>query len=122
MRRSDAVCAQYDRPDGVAFRFQVCRYSVEPAVPNSVLHLLANNSLRAALADEPEEGGPEVAGIGVPEPASGDGVGLAGAASGPDSVGGPKSTVKAGKGPPSDSAEGVELVVSPDFIWVEFKY
>jgi hypothetical protein len=27
-------CAQYNRPNGVAFIFQVCRYSIEPTVAN----------------------------------------------------------------------------------------
>ncbi len=55
------MCAQYGRPAGVAFCFQVCRYSIEPTVPNRACNLLPKDMLRAALADEIEEGGPQVA-------------------------------------------------------------
>jgi len=60
MRRADAVCAQYDRPAGVAFAFQVCEYSIEPSVPNRACNLLTNDAVRAALADEPEHLRPQV--------------------------------------------------------------
>jgi len=57
VRCPDAVCAQYHRPAGVAFRFQVSAYSIEPAVPNRCFNLLAKDILRAALPDKPEPGG-----------------------------------------------------------------
>jgi hypothetical protein len=60
---ADAVCAQYDRPDGVAFRFQVCLKTVEPAVANRGFHLLSNDDWRAADLEEVKPLGPEVAGI-----------------------------------------------------------
>ncbi len=60
VRRADAVCAQYDRPAGVAFSLQVCEYSIEPTVPNRTRNLLAKDDARAALADEPEHVGPEM--------------------------------------------------------------
>ena len=61
------MCAQYGRPAGVAFCFQVCRYSIEPSVTNRACNLLAKDMLRAALADEIEEHGPEVAFVGLGE-------------------------------------------------------
>jgi len=71
MRRPDAVCAQYKRPAGVAFRLQVCEYSIEPAELNGSRHLLANNALRALLANEVEPNRPEVALVGSSLPLSG---------------------------------------------------
>jgi hypothetical protein len=67
VRGADAVCSQNGRPAGVAFSLQVCRYSVEPTFANRVCNLLAKYVLRAALADEVEEGGPEVSWVGVAE-------------------------------------------------------
>ena len=61
------MCAQYGRPAGVAFRFQVCRYSIKPAVTNRACNLLPIDLLRAALADEIEEDGPKVAFVGLSE-------------------------------------------------------
>jgi hypothetical protein len=42
VRRADAVCAKYGRPAGVAFRFQVCKYSIEPALANRSFNLLSS--------------------------------------------------------------------------------
>ena len=60
MRRAAAVCSQYDRPTGVTFSFQVCRYSIEPTFANRATNLLAKDMLRSALTDEIEEYRPEV--------------------------------------------------------------
>jgi hypothetical protein len=64
VRGADAVCAQYDRPAGVTFSFQVCRYSIEPSVAHRAFNLLAKDDVRAALADEAEELGPQVPLVG----------------------------------------------------------
>jgi hypothetical protein len=77
--RADATSWQYHRPDGVTFPFQVTRNVIEPSVPNRCWHLLANNVLRATLADEPEHFGPKVAFVLLPLPFAGNAVGLAGA-------------------------------------------
>jgi hypothetical protein len=58
VRRPDAVCAQYNRPTGVTFSFQVCEYSIEPSVPNRAFNLLPKDCVRAALADKPKPFGP----------------------------------------------------------------
>ena len=55
------MCAQYSRPAGVAFCLQVCRYSIEPPVPNRACNLFPKDVLRLALADEIEEDWPQVA-------------------------------------------------------------
>ena len=70
VRRADAVCAKYRRPAGVTFSFQVCEYSIEPPAANRRLNLFSKYRWRAALADEPIQLGPEVAGILVAEPFS----------------------------------------------------
>jgi hypothetical protein len=83
VRRADAVCAQYTMPDGVAFSLQVCTYSVEPAVADRAFNLFTKDAVRAALADEAEERGPEVpvVALGFPLPRRRER--LTGAASGP---------------------------------------
>jgi hypothetical protein len=78
MGRADGTSSQYVRPDRVAFRFQVSRYSIEPIESNRLSNLLAKDALRAMLADEPEECWPEVAVICRPSLLAGDGKGLAG--------------------------------------------
>jgi hypothetical protein len=60
VRCANAVCAQYRRRNGVAFRFQVCRNKVEPAVSNRRINLFSKDDWRAALADEPKPFRPEV--------------------------------------------------------------
>jgi len=79
VRRADAVCSQYNRPAGVTFRFQVCRYSIEPTFSNRACNLFAKDMLRLALADELVPDRPEVAGISFGELVSCKGEWLAGA-------------------------------------------
>jgi hypothetical protein len=109
VRREDAVCAEYDRPNGVAFSLQVCRYSIEPPVPNRAFNLLAKDAARATLADEPEHVGPEVAVVGLRLLLPGGAEGLAGAGAGPDgSVVGPSSESKS-EGPTPDASKKMYL-------------
>jgi len=112
MRRTDAVCPQYRRPAGVAFSFQVCEYSIEPAEPNRSLNLLTKHCCRSALADEPGELGPEVAFVGVAAPLACAGERLAGAGAGPDAGLLVESGPAKSQGPAGDAAEEVALVVS----------
>ena len=79
MGRADAVCAQYNRPDFVAIRFQVCRYSIEPVEANRLRNLLPKDSLRMELGDKPTKDGPEVAIIACAFSFSGAAKRLAGA-------------------------------------------
>jgi hypothetical protein len=60
VRGADARSREYGRPDGVVFSFQISRYKVEPVAANRCVNLLAKDDARAALADEPMPGGPEV--------------------------------------------------------------
>jgi hypothetical protein len=113
------VCAQYARPNGVAFAFQVSTNKVEPAVPNRALNLLTKDRVRSALADEPEPLGPEVPSIRATFPFARCAERLTGAASRPDgSVLGPSGKTQ-GEGPSPDAGEGVEG--SPHNVgWLKF--
>ena len=109
MRRPDAVCSQYDRPNGVALSFQVRTNSIEPSVGNCVFNLLAKNELRATLADEPEHFGPEMARVFDAESFARATEGLAGTGAGPNrEIIGDSSESKS-DGPASDSSEQVYL-------------
>jgi hypothetical protein len=82
--------------------------------------LLANNALRAALADEPEELGPEVAGIIFPLAFSRARERLARAASGPHwSVGWPSGKLE-GEWPAADAGEKVGLGEPPHIVGLDF--
>jgi hypothetical protein len=95
VRRTDAVCAQYNRPAGVAFIFQVCRYSIEPTVSNRALNLLTKDRVRAALPDEPEEIRPQVPFVLLAFPFAGNRERLAGTRTCPNrSSSGPSGKLK----------------------------
>jgi len=96
-------------PDGVVFAFQVSLYSIEPPLPNRSFNLLTKADVRATLADEAEEGGPEVALVRLREAFAGGAEWLAWAASGPDwPVIGPSGEAQ-GVTPPADPGEEVAL-------------
>jgi hypothetical protein len=111
VRCPDAVCAQYCRPEGVTFRFQVCRNSIEPAVSNRCLNLLAKDDSRAALADEPKPVRPKVPCVVRTFAFSGCAVRLAGAGAGPNRpICGPSGKLE-GVVPPTDPGEEMATVV-----------
>jgi hypothetical protein len=83
VRRTDSASWQYGRPDGVAFALQIIGHGVKPSVPNRVCNLLAKDFCRAALADELEPIGPQVAIVFDAFLLSGRAEGLTRAASGP---------------------------------------
>ena len=119
VRGADARSAQIDRPDGVARTFQVSVYSVEPSEAVLARNLLSKDDWRAALADEIEPGGPEVALVSEPSTLPGGGKGLAGAASGPHGpVVGPAGESQ-GVGPDADPGESMELRRGGDLFWLE---
>jgi hypothetical protein len=110
------VCAQYGRPAGVAFRLQVCRYSIKPPFANCCCNLLPKDSLRAALADEIEEHGPEVAFVCLSESSACGAEGLAWARACPDwTICGPSSKLE-GETPPSNASEEVALGVASQVV------
>ena len=109
VRRPDARSAQIRSPDGVALSFQVSANNVEPREASPARNLFAKDDWRAALADEAEPLGPEVALVAEAEAGTGAGEGLAGTASGPyGAVVGPPGEAK-GVGPGAEAGEGVEL-------------
>jgi hypothetical protein len=79
VRRADAVCAHNDRPDGVAFSFQVCRNKIEPPMPNCAFNLFPKDDPRAALADKPKPRPPNVPLVTSPKAFASRGARLAGA-------------------------------------------
>jgi hypothetical protein len=114
------MCAQYGRPAGVAFCFQVCRYSIEPSVPNRACNLFTKDLLRAALADEVKEGGPEVPFVLLGESFACAAERLTGTASCPNrTVSRPSSKLKS-EGPSGDPGEEVALGVSFEFMGFDF--
>ena len=66
MRCPDARSRETDRPDGVAFAFQVIANKVEPSVSNRCFNLLTKEDWRAALADEAMPRWPKMARIAPP--------------------------------------------------------
>ena len=109
VRRTDARSAQISSPEGVARAFQVSAYSVEPREAVRARNLLSKDDWRAALVNELEPGGPEVALVGSAFASPGDGEGLAGAGAGPDgSVVGPAGKAE-GVAPDSDACEEMRL-------------
>jgi hypothetical protein len=109
VRRPDARSAQIRSPDGVARSFQISANNVEPCEASPARNLLSKDDWRAALADELEPDGPEVALVGEAEAGTGAGEGLAGTASGPDgAVVGPPGEAK-GVGPGAEAGKGMEL-------------
>jgi hypothetical protein len=84
VRRTDTTSCGNNRPAGVARFFQVIRYKVEPSESVFSRNLLPKDALRAALADEPVEGGPQVPLVIKPRSFACRAERLAWAASGPD--------------------------------------
>jgi hypothetical protein len=109
VRGAEAVCSQYDSPDGVARRFQARRHKVEPAVPNGGRHLLAKTDLRSSVSDEPRPDGEQVALVVDAAVSPSGGEGLAWGAAGPAlAVVGP-SCESQGVGPAQKPTEEVAL-------------
>jgi hypothetical protein len=105
VRRADAASRGIERPAGVVRTFQVSEYTVEPSETVAARYLLAKHDVRSALADEPEELGPQVARVICPTSTAGDREGLAGAGAGPDfALVGPPGGSQ-GVGPYRDSRE-----------------
>src|SRR3990167_787842 len=112
--RSDAVCAQYARPNGVTFRLHVERHSIEPTESSRAANLFAKDCVRMALADETEPRRPEVADVGVAPPFPRNREWLAGARACPNrSVPSGKSE---GVGPAAKPGEPMAGVVPFDII------
>jgi hypothetical protein len=109
MGRAEARSAGICRPEGVARRFQVSRYKVEPSEAVFRCNLLAKDEFRTALFDEPMERGPKVPLISKPAAFACRAERLAGTGAGPDrSIVGP-SGLSQGEAPDADASEEVAL-------------
>jgi hypothetical protein len=118
--RTRAVCAQYRRPAGVTFSFQVCEYTIEPTEPDSVFNLFAKHNDRAALPDKPEEFGPEVSHVVVATLLPGLAERLARTASSPNGNRLRPSGETKSFGPSADASE--EMVLSVAFEVFRFDF
>ena len=117
MGRADARSAGIDSSEGVALSFHFSVYKVEPSEAVLARNLLANDDCRAALADEPSELRPEMAGVGGAASGSGGGEGLAGAGSCPDfAVVWPARKAKR-IGPDPDTGKEMGLPVTGEIGW-----
>jgi hypothetical protein len=117
MRSAEARSAGIDRPDGIARRFQVSRYKVEPSKAVFRCNLLAKDEFRAALFDKPVEGRPEVPLVIKPAAFACRAERLAGTGASPDrSVVGPPR-LSQGEAPDADSGEEMALNKSGKVAW-----
>jgi hypothetical protein len=64
MRRTDPRSRDTGSPKAVTFSFHVRLNKIEPAVSNRCFNLFPKDNVRAALADEIEPDGPEMALVG----------------------------------------------------------
>jgi hypothetical protein len=117
MRGADARSRKRDTPEGVTQGFHVSLYKVDPSVCALSRNLLSKDDCRAALRDEPVEGGPQVPLVSKPISFACRAERLAWAGSGPDrTVVGPSRETQ-GEAPHADSGEEVALIKSSKFIW-----
>jgi len=103
------VCAQYDRPAGVVRSFQVSENSVEPAKADGAFNLFTKDNCRAALRDETEHFGPEVACVVEAALLSSGREGLAGAGTGPHRLVVENTGHAEGEGPSANPREEMTL-------------
>lgn len=112
VRSAEARSRETGRPEGVVDSFHVSLNKVEPAKADRRFNLLTKEDCRAALADETEQDGPEVAlvleSFALPCGAES----LAGRRSSPDGLVIPPSSTAKGVGPDADSGEEVALGVA----------
>ena len=112
VRSADARSRHTDRPAGVIFAFQVSLNQVEPAVINRCFNLLSKDDCRAALADEIEPVGPEVAVVGGTKSSAGGAKWLARATTCPNRSGSGPAGESEGVAPDADSGEKMALNIS----------
>lgn len=120
VRGAQAVCAQYDRPDLVTFRFHVSVYSIEPTEANRVCNLFANDCERVTVSDETEPVWPEIAAVGVSFATAGGGEGLAWAGAGPNRLNWIPLSQLERKIPSANAGEEVRLGEAFELVRLEF--
>jgi hypothetical protein len=122
VRRADARSAEINRPAGVARCFQVSVYKVEPTKAVFACNLLTKHDVRAALADEVMEGGPEMPLIIKPSAFACRAERLAGAGSCPDGSVICPSCAAQGVRPDANSCEKMALGKGGKFVWGDIFY
>jgi hypothetical protein len=120
VRCPDAASRETDRPDGVAFSFQVIANKIEPSVGNRAFNLLTKDCVRLALLDEAKPRRPKVAGIISPSLGACRTEGLAGAATGPNRSVVIPSGESEGVAPAPDPGEEVALGESSEVGGMDF--
>lgn len=117
--RAEARSAGICRPCGVARRFQVSLYKVEPSEAVLARNLLSKNDVRSALLNEPVEGWPEVPLVSKPAAFACRAERLARAGAGPDWLVVSPSGASQGVGPDADPGEEVDLDELPQVFRVK---
>lgn len=107
--RAEARRAEIERPAGVARRFHVRRYKVDPSEAVVRCNLLAKDDIRARLRGEMVEGGPKVPLVSKPASSACRAERLARAGSGPDGALVLPAGAAKGERPASDSGEEMAL-------------
>jgi hypothetical protein len=114
VRSADARSRKIARPDGITQGFQVSENKIDPG--SVARNLLSKERCRAALVDEPVEGGPEVPLVSTPSASACRAERLARTASGPDG-GVVRHTGEAqGEAPPADAGKEVALAIPPQVV------
>jgi hypothetical protein len=116
VRGADARSAQIRSPDGVARSFQVSVYKVKPGKGKRARNLLSKDDWRAALADEAEELGPQVALVVESFAGTCDAESLAWAAARPRASAVSPSGPAQGKRPDANAGEEVALREGSDVV------
>jgi hypothetical protein len=116
VRRTDARRREIDRPDGVAIRFQVSRYKIEPHPSVWAFNLFPKDDARATLAEEPVPSRPEVPLVSKPAAFACLAERLAWAGSGPDRpIVGPAGPAER-EAPKPDAGEEMALGVASQIV------
>jgi len=113
VRSAEARSAGIRLPNGVTRSFQVSLNNVEPSEAVFACNLLAKADVRATLADETEELGPEMSSVIGTASFTGGGEGLTGAGAGPNRSIITPSCASEGVAPDPDSGEEMALGVTP---------
>jgi len=107
--RANARSRQIDGPDGIACGLQVSSYTGEPRPASRSCNLFAKDDVRAALANESPELGPEMPRVICTAASSGDAERLARTGASPNGAVVRPLGESEGIGPPADASEEVAL-------------
>jgi hypothetical protein len=112
VRGVDRESRYIDRPAGVVICFQISSYSIEPSVPSLSRNLFSHDNIGSAGANKSVEVRPQMALVVNSGAFTGDGEGLAGAASSPNRSAIRPSREAERMRPAADACEEVALIKS----------